>query len=1439
MQFFCKNLTKDFLYILHKCSASVLYILPCDWLALNFIARRNGVKVNRNNCLSKILILQMYFSEKGDLIVKKSFSTRAISILLALVMVFSLLGSLTASAATFSYNTGKRGTVCTSLSSKASSYYSSSYSYNTLSAKSSSSLKSSLKTLMTNTHSTKTSYDNIRTYTKYSDANAGSSSKIVDFYSSATYSGTWDDGSTWNREHIWCQSLGTFTTSNCGSDLHHLRPTDPKINSTRNNLPYGEVSGSYKTATSNDGDIGGYYTSSCFEPLDNVKGDVARILLYVHVRWGESNLSDLISTTTLLNWCKSDPVDTWEMGRNDVIQGIQGNRNVFIDYPEYAWLIFGQSVPSHTTPSGMAKSSSSGSGSTDSGSNSDSDTGSDSGSGSSISDGQYVIAAKVGSTYYAMSNSFASKISGTSITVSNGTVSSSNASGYAVTIKSTGSYYTISNGSSYLTYSSSTNFASSTSAYNWSISEGTNGSYRITAADSSTRGIIYNTSYSRFGAYAVSNASSSSTTYYDVELLPVSGSSSGSGSTDTDTSSYYTMTFSVNGSTSAIAPMTAESFTLPTPASYSGYTFAGWATSALTTATTTKPTLYSAGNTYTISSNITLYAIYSYTSSSKTYYTSKISSSGSGSGSSSSSYYTMTFSVNGSTSAIAPMTAESFTLPTPASYSGYTFAGWATSALTTATTTKPTLYSAGGTYTISANITLYAIYSYTSSSKTYYTSKPTVSTACQHSSTTNVAATAATCTTAGYTAGVYCNSCGTYVSGHSSVAATGHDYETTTVAPTSSSQGYDYHECANCGDSYMDNYVEANSSEGYTVTFVVPAGVTAIAPKQCTELTLPTPSGTPKYSTSDVQFVGWTTQVVDNSTTEPTIYDCTSTYTISSDVTLYAVYTYGGNGEMTFTMYDGSSSLYIGDSVIIVASSFNYAMSKKLNANSRKAAAITKNSDNTITISPDSDVAIFTLGWGVNGSSSSNQISFKDESGYLTTSSNTNNYMPTSSTLTAEGSFTFSLNDAKNVKLTAQGQYSRKIMRYNSSSKLFSCYSSSTKNAIKLYVLTSEGGSNLTYTTEFAAKRVHTDVTTITVPATCTENGSATTICNDCGTVLGVEVLPAAGHSYVNGYCACGDMAPVDADGAVHASDLTIYNKSLSLQSYVAFNFLVEKSVLENYDSCYVVFERSDAKSGVISETCYGQAFGNDFMQFEYKVYSYQMSDTLTATLYALKDGVVYVGETYSSSVRDYAMSKLAESTDDAYKTMVANLLTYGAKAQVYSDYRTEDMADSALGQYAAFVTTSLPTVANKASSTNKGLTGVTLFENALGIASSVQIQFITKLSAGYSTDKLYAEVCWDRDGTAMSKKIDGADFATVGNGSYYTVVFQDLTAKEGRTPVTVTIYDKTTGEAVSESWTYSIESYVANRQNSSAKVLAVLNSMMNYYDSAAAYFKN
>jgi len=165
-------------------------------------------------------------------------------------------------------------------------------------------------------------------------------------------------------------------------------------------------------------------------------------------------------------------------------------------------------------------------------------TNASSGSGSTttsgITSGQYVIAAKVGSSYYAMSNTFASKISATKLTISNGEVTN-DVSGMVVNITKNGSYYTIDNGAKYLKYSSSTNFTTSSTAYNWNITAGVHGTYRITASSSSSRGIIFSTSTAKFGAYAVSNATATSSIYYDVELIPVSGSSD-SGSSDSGSS---------------------------------------------------------------------------------------------------------------------------------------------------------------------------------------------------------------------------------------------------------------------------------------------------------------------------------------------------------------------------------------------------------------------------------------------------------------------------------------------------------------------------------------------------------------------------------------------------------------------------------------------------------------------------------------------------------------------------------------------------------------------------------------------------------------------------------------------------------------------------------------------------------------------------------------
>lgn len=248
-----------------------------------------------------------------------------------------------------SSNSGLRDQVATTLNGTgADAYYNGSYEYDALSQQSASSIKSALHTLMTNTHAKRSSYDDCHYKADMTDCEQNNG-KVSLIYTK--YSATMNQWNGWNREHVWPQSLGGNNTSGGGADLHHIRPSDAVVNSTRGNKKYGNVSGGSEVYGKNPatgylgGTSGGY-----FEPNDNVKGDVARICLYVYVRWGSdwgaSNITSVFeSIDVLLQWCELDPVDTWELGRNEVVEAYQGNRNVFIDYPEYAWLIFGYQVP--------------------------------------------------------------------------------------------------------------------------------------------------------------------------------------------------------------------------------------------------------------------------------------------------------------------------------------------------------------------------------------------------------------------------------------------------------------------------------------------------------------------------------------------------------------------------------------------------------------------------------------------------------------------------------------------------------------------------------------------------------------------------------------------------------------------------------------------------------------------------------------------------------------------------------------------------------------------------------------------------------------------------------------------------------------------------------------------------------------------------------------
>ncbi len=164
----------------------------------------------------------------------------------------------------------------------------------------------------------------------------------------------------WNREHVWAKSHGDFgTIIPCGTDAHHVRPCDVGVNSIRGNKDFDNggsaVYGYY-------GDYAGNTDSDSFEPRDEAKGDVARMIMYMAVRYeGENGEPDLemvdyipsspdgqpyhAKESTLIQWHLDDAVDPFEMTRNEKIYtNWQHNRNPFIDHPEFVERIWCYSI---------------------------------------------------------------------------------------------------------------------------------------------------------------------------------------------------------------------------------------------------------------------------------------------------------------------------------------------------------------------------------------------------------------------------------------------------------------------------------------------------------------------------------------------------------------------------------------------------------------------------------------------------------------------------------------------------------------------------------------------------------------------------------------------------------------------------------------------------------------------------------------------------------------------------------------------------------------------------------------------------------------------------------------------------------------------------------------------------------------------------------------
>ena len=191
-----------------------------------------------------------------------------------------------------------------------------------------------------------------------SDADPSGNGNVICIYTGLSMPSSQTGGLyEWDKEHVWAKSHGFPNESGvmkeAYSDAHNLRPALASVNRSRSNKDHGLVTNPTRT------DYGNKQNETTFEPRDESKGDVARIMFYMATRYGfggdgNVNLSLVNDETTsssnllgcfgnletLLQWHYDDPVSESEIYRNNVVYGYQKNRNPYIDHPEYVALAY-------------------------------------------------------------------------------------------------------------------------------------------------------------------------------------------------------------------------------------------------------------------------------------------------------------------------------------------------------------------------------------------------------------------------------------------------------------------------------------------------------------------------------------------------------------------------------------------------------------------------------------------------------------------------------------------------------------------------------------------------------------------------------------------------------------------------------------------------------------------------------------------------------------------------------------------------------------------------------------------------------------------------------------------------------------------------------------------------------------------------------------------
>ncbi len=376
-----------------------------------------------------------------------------------------------------------------------------------------------------------------------------------------------------------------------------------------------------------------------------------------------------------------------------------------------------------------------------------------------------------------------------------------------------------------------------------------------------------------------------------------------------------------------------------------------------------------------------------------------------------------------------------------------------------------------------------------------------------------------------------------------------------------------------------------------------------------------------------------------------------------------------------------------------------------------------------------------------------------------------------------------------------------------------------TKDSIKGYHFTFNGWdkelSSITQDTVvtalFKAAR-HSAQILPAVPPTCTTAGKTEgSICSVCGYVLTPQV----------------EIAPLP--------ELKFSGISLTVANNLMVNFKVHEALVQagNYSNVYVAFEmngnRELVPAGEAEKGIYSFSFRN--------ILAHWMNDEFTATLYATYRGEEYCIETRHYSVASYCYNQLGRLTPDAYpgelydrlRTLLVDLLHYGAAMQRYTDYRIDAQVNENLSpQQLSYGTKTDRLPVNVKDLNYATIPNPTAAITAVGLElmDSVHMIYVTNIkdSTAYRAKIQCNDTVW---------WIDGSEFLY--KNGFYRVIFDGLYTSQMSETVLITLYKG--DQPVSNTMSYSIESYVYSKQNASDPELAELvRLMLRYGDSARAF---